>query len=418
VLVSLLGHTTRLMLPRTCALLPAPSSSTDVDEESSRHFEASIRSLNEGQSAQQLPVDSSSAPGGGPSEVLVTGEIVACAVCGLNEMPELWSFLVEGEVDYYHGITTSWTRSGSPQVILTVYNNGRYADSVVLSDNASWTKRDYHRLVRECGFALKDEDGRKAAKEAAEKEIRDEAAWRRYRGEYFDRRSRHVYEFMSLVMVVLPRSCASEDLAESCFTLPSVNRAPNAISPVATSVLESNYDRNNPRRLHYVRTGRWPKRRRRQKTGSNPIVPPETSTEAEKIETKNSISSEPPRPSSLLYPAHEKPSSYLILQQRKADIEEKIRAIKRKRIAFQTTDIASQSSRAAKTSGRRSAREGKSRRTRRRRKRKGRKKSPSVLEGRVQAARSRRKGGDGDGRRGARTDRTTPREQQRSKSGE
>jgi hypothetical protein len=339
----------------------------------------------------------------------------------LNDMPELWSFIVEGEVDYYHGITTSWTRSGSPQVILTVYNNGRYVDSVVLSDNASWTKHDFHRMVRDSGFALKDEAGRKAAKEAAEKEIRDEAAWRRYRGEYFERRSRHVYEFMTLVMVVVPRSCASDDEAASCFVLPSLNRAAKVASPVATSVLESNYDRNNPYRLHYVRTGRWPKRRRRrQKTGSSPTVAPETPTvvpetrsDAEETESMSPDSSDHRTSSSNFYPAFEKPSSYLILQQRKADIEEKIRAIKRKRIAFQTTNAGPLSSTPTKAARRRSsARQGSSRR---RRRRKGRMKSPAVRERRIEPARSPRSGGgDMDSRSRHGTDKRTPRRAQHS----
>lgn len=247
----------------------------------------------------------------------MTGEIMACAGCTLNRLPDLRSFLVEGEVDYYHGVTKSWRSGGAPQVILTIYHNGKYSESVVLSDIL--TKPEMHRLMRQKGFRLKDSEGRKAAKDAAETDIREEAAWRAYRLKYFERRRIHAYEFRAHVVAG------------------GVAGRQRLVS-IRSDLLEENFDRINHEAYVYVKTGRWPEKKKKVKKKKGTI--------AQSTGKANNATSGTGKQTSLSYPLKAQHSSESIrktakksspppahvLLQHKVDIEEKIRAIKRKRL--------------------------------------------------------------------------------------
>jgi hypothetical protein len=325
----------------------ASSSAVDENDKSSGH--SSSRSFLDHEEDSNATPSLETKPAAG---VVVTGEVVACAECSnlKDRLPELWSFLVEGEIDFYHGVTKTWTTSGSPQVILTVYRGGRYADSIVLNDDDAWTRREYHQVMRSNGFRLKDATGRKAAREAAEKEIREEAAWRRYRHAYHERRDRHVQEFRSRVMAIDPSApdCPSNN---GCIVASSAGGG-RTTTNLPTPILEGNFNKNNRRGYLYAKTGRRPKKKQSNPNGNQPAEPnaaadsnlkPKANGDRDSEFSHRQPTSAQPSSKSHLPLNQESPPNHLILQQRKAEIKEKLRAITRKRIVTTLTPPGSSS---------------------------------------------------------------------------
>jgi hypothetical protein len=75
----------------------------------------------------------------------------------LNRLPELRSFLKEGEAEFYRGVTVDYIPGR--QALLTIYESKDGVDEirekVTLSDIP--TKKEMHQLMVDKGFVLKDE---------------------------------------------------------------------------------------------------------------------------------------------------------------------------------------------------------------------------------------------------------------------
>lgn len=91
-----------------------------------------------------------------PSAVLaqvITGKIVSCSGWALNRLPELKSFLKDGEAESYRGVQIEYISGRT--AALSVFHDGVLHEDVQLTDIA--TKDLMHRLMLEKGFVKKSD---------------------------------------------------------------------------------------------------------------------------------------------------------------------------------------------------------------------------------------------------------------------
>lgn len=89
----------------------------------------------------------------------LTGTIESCSGWSLNRLPELRSFLKDGEAEFYRGVTVSYIPGR--QAVLTIYESDNGTDDMVIREKVTLsdipTKEEMHQLMKDKGFVLKDE---------------------------------------------------------------------------------------------------------------------------------------------------------------------------------------------------------------------------------------------------------------------
>lgn len=75
------------------------------------------------------------------------GKIESCSGWSLNRLPELKSFLKDGEAESYHGISVEYIHGR--QAVLTIYDDEEEIEKITLSDYK--TKEEMHALLVEKG---------------------------------------------------------------------------------------------------------------------------------------------------------------------------------------------------------------------------------------------------------------------------
>ena len=84
---------------------------------------------------------------------VITGKIVSCSGWALNRLPELKSFLKDGEAESYRGVQIEYISGRT--AALSVFHDGVLHEDVQLTDIA--TKDLMHRLMLEKGFVKKSD---------------------------------------------------------------------------------------------------------------------------------------------------------------------------------------------------------------------------------------------------------------------
>ena len=84
----------------------------------------------------------------------VTGVIESCSGWKLNSLPELKSFLKDGEAESYRGVEVKYIHG--KKAVLTVYEDGEEQEKITLSEYN--TKEEMHQLMAEKGFEKSSEE--------------------------------------------------------------------------------------------------------------------------------------------------------------------------------------------------------------------------------------------------------------------
>lgn len=99
----------------------------------------------------------------------VTGKIVSCSGWALNRLPELKSFLKDGEAEWYQGVEVQYVSGKS--AVLSIFHDGEFQQDIKLTPLTS--KELMHSLMEGYGFVKKSDEEIAKMKEA--KSIKDEA---------------------------------------------------------------------------------------------------------------------------------------------------------------------------------------------------------------------------------------------------
>lgn len=83
-----------------------------------------------------------------------TAEIVSCSGWALNRLPELKSFLKDGEAEQYEGVTVKYVHGRT--AVMTIYDGNRKEVKKV-DLHVIRSKEALHAVMRENGFVLKNE---------------------------------------------------------------------------------------------------------------------------------------------------------------------------------------------------------------------------------------------------------------------
>jgi nitrate reductase alpha subunit len=83
--------------------------------------------------------------------LLLTAEIVSCSGWKLNKLPQLKSFLKDGEAEAYTGVTVRYVPGRT--AIMDIYKGGTLLEQVPL--HTLQTKPEMHALMKEKGFVMK-----------------------------------------------------------------------------------------------------------------------------------------------------------------------------------------------------------------------------------------------------------------------
>jgi len=98
----------------------------------------------------------------------------------LNRLPELKSFLKDGEAEWYKGVEVTFIQHR--QAIMTVFEDGEEKEKITLSDVK--TKPEMHAMMLEKGFEKKSEEEIEDLKKQKEEEkVKEEEERRRAREE-------------------------------------------------------------------------------------------------------------------------------------------------------------------------------------------------------------------------------------------
>ena len=88
------------------------------------------------------------------SAQIITGTIVSCSGWALNRLPELKSFLKDGEAESYHGVEIQYIHGKSAK--LSIFHNGELQQEIPLSNIPS--KDLMHSVMVEHGFVRKTDE--------------------------------------------------------------------------------------------------------------------------------------------------------------------------------------------------------------------------------------------------------------------
>lgn len=85
----------------------------------------------------------------------ISGMILACEKWALSRYPHIRGFLLDGEAEYYQGVSIQMEQ-GTEGITLQIYENGKSIKRVDLTEYDS--REELHALFVEEGFQLKGED--------------------------------------------------------------------------------------------------------------------------------------------------------------------------------------------------------------------------------------------------------------------
>lgn len=100
----------------------------------------------------------------------ISGKIESCSGWALNKLPQLKSFLKDGEAEEYQNVEVTFIPGR--KAVLTIYESGKEREKVTLSDIS--TKPEMHKLMVDKGFERKSEDEIRALKAVVESRKKQE----------------------------------------------------------------------------------------------------------------------------------------------------------------------------------------------------------------------------------------------------
>lgn len=116
----------------------------------------------------------------------------------MNRLPELKSFLRDGEAEWYHNVTVTYVNG--KHAVLTVSDDDDEAVVREISLHEIPTKPELHALMVELGFVLQDEPGRQRATAQAMRHEEEDDYRKFVRKYYFKERDLFVQRFMKEVL--------------------------------------------------------------------------------------------------------------------------------------------------------------------------------------------------------------------------